>query len=308
VIVRKLLLNRGFLLFAVAYVAAVAWLAATGRPLGDAIGAFVILGVALPLAALATCAGLPEPTRPQPWRPGDAATMAMLLGWIVLFLALKGSLQAALLPAGAGAAATLTVSTLLKVAAFVLVPALVLRWRGTLPGQGGRPTAPAWRLVVCFVVMAALAVGVQALMGSQFRAYLEAGRSTPAFIGGLVGCFAWMSVEAGLVEEFFFRWYLQSRLAALSGSQITAIFVGSLVFGLAHAPGIWLRGAGAVEGLGTDPTLATTIAYVIAVQGVAGLTFGVLWARTRSLALLILLHGAFDAPSNAAEFVAAWGW
>ena len=68
------------------------------------------------------------------------------------------------------------------------------------------------------------------------------------------------------------------------------------------------RGAGAVEGLGADPSLATTIAYVIAVQGVAGLTFGVLWARTRSLALVVLLHGAFDAPSNAAEFVAAWGW
>jgi len=41
VIVRKLLLNRGFLLFAVAYAAAVAWLAATGRPLGDAIGGAV---------------------------------------------------------------------------------------------------------------------------------------------------------------------------------------------------------------------------------------------------------------------------
>ena len=305
---RKLLQNRGFLLFAFAYVAAVAWLAATGRPLGDAIGAFVILGVALPLAALAACAGLPEPTSPPPWRPGDAATMAMLLGWIVLFLSVKGPLQAALLPVGAGAAATLTVSTVLKVTAFVLVPALVLRWRGTRPGQGGRPTAPPWRLVVCFVVMATLAVGVQALMGSQFRAYLDAGRSTPAFVAGLVGAFAWMSVEAGLVEEYFFRWYLQSRLTALSGSQTTAIFVGSLVFGLAHAPGIWLRGAGAVEGLGADPTLATTIAYVIAVQGVAGLTFGVLWARTRSLALVILLHGAFDAPANAAEFVAAWGW
>ncbi|MFO1406353.1 MAG: CPBP family intramembrane glutamic endopeptidase [Steroidobacteraceae bacterium] len=267
----------------------------------------MILGVALPLVALAATVRLPVPTAPDPRRPGDAATMAGLLGWIVLFLAVKGPLQAALLPSGAGAAATLTVSTALKLAAFVAVPALVLRWRGLGRWQGGRPTAPAGRLALCFVVMAVAGFGVQALMGSQLRVYLEAGRSGPEVVAGLVACFAWMSLEAGLVEEFFFRWYLQSRLAAWSGSQLTAIFIGSLVFGLAHAPGIWLRGAGGVEGLGDAPSLLTSVAYVIAVQGVAGLTFAVLWARTRSFALVVLLHGAFDAPSNAAQFVAAWG-
>ena len=47
-----------------------------------------------------------------------------------------------------------------------------------------------------------------------------------------------MSIEAGLVEEFFFRWYLQSRLAAWTGSQVSAVLLGALVFGLAHAPRI----------------------------------------------------------------------
>jgi membrane protease YdiL (CAAX protease family) len=116
-----------------------------------------------------------------------------------------------------------------------------------------------------------------------------------------------MSIEAGLVEEFFFRWYLQSRLAALTGSQVSAVFLCALVFGLAHAPGIWLRGAGLVEGLGPEPPLLTTLAYVVVTQGVAGLAFGTLWARTRSFALVVLLHGFFDAPSNAASFMDAWG-
>lgn len=301
-----MLTNRGFLLFAAAYVAAVAYLAATGRPLEDAIGALVILGIALPLAALATCVGLPAPTPPTAWRPGDGTTLAVLLGWIVLFLSVKGPVQSALLPPGAGAAATDTVSTLLKLGAFVVVPALVLRARGTGRGQGGRPTAPLHRLVWCFIAMAVAAFAVQWLIGSQFRLFLSAGHSNAAALAGLLACFAWMSVEAGLVEEFFFRWYLQSRLAALTGSQVTAIFVGSLLFGLAHAPGIWLRGAGGVEGLGDAPSLLTSVAYVIAVQGVAGITFAVLWARTRSFALIVLLHGAFDAPSNVAAFMSAW--
>jgi membrane protease YdiL (CAAX protease family) len=116
-----------------------------------------------------------------------------------------------------------------------------------------------------------------------------------------------MSLEAGLVEEFFFRWYLQSRLAAWAGSQVSAVVMSSLVFGLAHAPGIWLRGAGLQEGLGVDPSLLTTLAYVVVTQGVAGLMFGTLWARTRSFALVVLLHGFIDAPSNAASFMDAWG-
>ena len=35
--------------------------------------------------------------------------------------------------------------------------------------------------------------------------------------------------------------------------------------------------------------------------------FGVLWARTRSLTLLVLLHGMFDTPSNLARFMDVWG-
>jgi membrane protease YdiL (CAAX protease family) len=115
-----------------------------------------------------------------------------------------------------------------------------------------------------------------------------------------------MSIEAGLVEEFFFRWYLQSRLAAWTGSQVSAVLLGALVFGLAHAPGILLRGAGAVEGLGYAPGIGTALAYVIATQGVAGLAFGVLWARTRSFVLVVALHGLFDAFSNTAPFIDTW--
>ncbi len=58
---------------------------------------------------------------------------------------------------------------------------------------------------------------------------------------------------------------------------------------------------------GDTPGIGTTLAYVIATQGVAGLAFGVLRARTRRFALVVALHGLFDACSNAASFVDTWG-
>ena len=304
---RIVLSNRHFWLFVALCGASLAVLTADGRPLEEAVGALVILGVFLPLLALATCWRLPAPTPPQPWRSDDAATMGLLVGWIVAFLLLKGPLLEALLPANGESAVRDTLNTVLKLGAFVVVPAVVLRERGYEWWQAGRPTAPGMRLVLCFALLALAGLAIQYLIGSQFRRLLGPDFEGRSILLGSVLAFAWMSIEAGLVEEFFFRWYLQSRLAAWSGSQVSAVFLSSLVFGLAHAPGIWLRGAGAVEGLGASPSLLTTVAFVVVTQGVAGLMFGTLWARTRSFVLVVLLHGFIDAPSNAASFMDAWG-
>lgn len=146
----------------------------------------------------------------------------------------------------------------------------------------GRPVGEvigALAILGLFLPLVAIAAfAVQALLGSQFKRLLGGDSTdTQRLLGGVL-CFAWMSLEAGLVEEFFFRWFLQSRLAARLGSEVSGLFLGALVFGLAHAPGILLRGADAVEGLGDAPGLATTLAYVVVTQGVAGLVFGVLWS------------------------------
>jgi membrane protease YdiL (CAAX protease family) len=70
---------------------------------------------------------------------------------------------------------------------------------------------------------------------------------------GLPLCFAWLVIEVGLVEEFFFRALVQSRLAAWFKSEVSGVVLMSLAFGLAHAPGFIFRGAGSVEGLGANP-------------------------------------------------------
>jgi membrane protease YdiL (CAAX protease family) len=61
-----------------------------------------------------------------------------------------------------------------------------------------------------------------------------------------------------------------------------------------------------MEGLAEAPDPLTAAAYSIVVVSPIGLAFGVLWSRTRSLALVVFLHGWADLVPNLAGFVRAW--
>jgi uncharacterized protein len=123
---------------------------------------------------------------------------------------------------------------------------------------------------------------------------------------GLPLCFIWLFVEAGLVEEFFFRALVQSHFAAALKSEVSGIVLMSLIFGLAHAPGFIFRHAAEVEGLGSNPSALDAIAYSIVVLAVSGVTFGVIWARTKNLFAVMLIHAAGDLLPNFAGFVQTW--
>ena len=125
---------------------------------------------------------------------------------------------------------------------------------------------------------------------------------------GLPLCFVWLAVEAGLVEEFFFRALVQSQLRSRFGSEVTAVPLMALIFGLAHAPGFIYRRSGEMEGLGSDPTALTAIAYSIVVLAPAGILFGVIWARTRNLFVAIVIHAAVDLLPNFPGFAQLWGF
>jgi uncharacterized protein len=119
-------------------------------------------------------------------------------------------------------------------------------------------------------------------------------------------CFIWLFVEAGLVEEFFFRALVQSQFAAAFKSEVSGVVLMSLIFGLAHAPGFIFRHAGEVEGLGSNPTALDAIAFSIVVLAVSGLTFGVVWARTKNLFAVTIIHAAGDLLPNFGSFVKTW--
>ena len=123
---------------------------------------------------------------------------------------------------------------------------------------------------------------------------------------GLPICFIWLFVEAGLVEEFFFRALIQSHLAAAFESEVSGTVLMSLIFGLAHAPGFIFRHAGEVEGLGSNLSALDAVAYSIVVLAMSGVTFGVVWARTKNLFAVMLIHAAGDLLPNFGAFARTW--
>jgi membrane protease YdiL (CAAX protease family) len=123
---------------------------------------------------------------------------------------------------------------------------------------------------------------------------------------GLPLCFIWLFIEAGLVEEFFFRGLVQSTLAGAFKSEVSGTVLMSLIFGLAHAPGFIFRHAGEVEGLGSNPSAFDAIAYSIVVLAVSGVIFGVIWARTKNLFAVMLVHAAGDLLPNFGVFARTW--
>jgi uncharacterized protein len=179
-----------------------------------------------------------------------------------------------------------------KLIVFVAIPALLFRtrlnWR--------------WGNTGAFVVMAIILTLFQAAFGNGFQT-IAASDLTPARIALVaVLAFVWLTIEAGLVEEYFFRAVLQTRLERALRSRAGGIVIAALVFGLVHAPGLYLRGHLTNERAGAHASLLYAIGYAIVILSPTGLAFGVLWSRTRNLPLAVALHGLTDLVPNLVPF------
>src|SRR6266436_2837750 len=115
----------------------------------------------------------------------------------------------------------------------------------------------------------------QYFLGGSAAPLREGKFSTTELLVGLPLCLAWLIIETGLVEEFFFRALLQTRLSAWFRSEVTGVVLMALIFGLAHAPGFIFRHAGVVEELGANPSALDALAYSIVTLSVGGIFFGV---------------------------------
>jgi membrane protease YdiL (CAAX protease family) len=191
-----------------------------------------------------------------------------------------------------------------KLAVHVGLPALLLillgaQVRPLLRVQVNRPGFWPPLIVLGAIILALLSVVSPAL---RQIAGLHASVATLAWV--TPAAFVWIALEAGLCEEFLFRAVLQTRLAAVLRSEVGAVVVGALLFALAHAPGLFLRGGPDVDGSSND--LLQVIAFTLATLSPVALLFGTLWARTRNLLLIVLLHAAVDILPNLAAFAHTW--
>ncbi len=154
--------------------------------------------------------------------------------------------------------------------------------------------------------MAIIIFLIQYFLGNGARPIREGIFTSKQLVIGLPLFFIWLLFEVGLVEEFFFRAVLQSRIAAVTKSEMGGIFLSGLVFGLAHAPGFYLRGSGTLDNLGASPSLFLSVGYSIIVLSVAGFFLAVVWSRTRNLWLVMAIHAFVDLLPGFSEFVKIW--
>ena len=184
-----------------------------------------------------------------------------------------------------------------KLAVFVVGPAiLMLVFCGYRPGQLAPWAMPASHWLV-MLAMSLLLLAFESVLGHGLRDVMAAHLPVGALAVGVPFTLLWLAVEAGVVEEFFFRVLLQTRLSAALKSEWGGILLSSLLFGLVHSPGIYLRGSLAQEGI-QNPTLLMAIGYSVVVVSVAGLFLGFLWARTRNFLLVVVVHGMGDLLPN----------
>lgn len=176
-----------------------------------------------------------------------------------------------------------------KLLVFVIVP--VVAFRARFPLRFSRGDAA---IVVLFLVVLCV---FQAAFGNGVRKIFDAGLTGWPLALAAVASFVLMSIEAGVVEEVSFRGILQTRLEQLTGSAAGGIVITSLLFGLIHAPGLYLRTSQTNESF-TSPSLLYAIGFSIVVLSPVGLFFGYLWSRTRNILVLVLVHGAMDLVPN----------
>jgi membrane protease YdiL (CAAX protease family) len=185
-----------------------------------------------------------------------------------------------------------------KLAVFVVIPAWILVARFGYSLRELAPISTKTSHMLVFVGMAFVLLVFQSVAGRGMKDIAAAHVPGDTLLFGMPVVFLWLMLEVGVVEEFFFRVLLQSRLSAALRSELGGIVVMSLLFGLIHAPGLYLRTGVTQEGLPPNPPLFVAIGYSIVITSVAGFFLGLLWARTRNFLLLGMLHAAADLLPN----------
>lgn len=293
---------RALLVYLLIWGASTAYLAFTGGDWVFPIASLVIFGLLLGALIWFLTRRMDAPPVPV---ANPARESAAFLGYVVVYAVALiafglGAMKAAI---PAGQAQDLAVLAY-KLTIHVLIPAGIVLLLGSAlrplfdPGTSRRGFWPT------LLVLAGLMFGLLALVSPSLKQIDALGLAPAAALVWVLASWAWMSVEAGLCEEFLFRACLQSRLTAWLRSPATAIVVTSILFGLAHWPGLYLRGGPGVDGWSTDPVQVA--AFTIATLSPLSVSLGLLWARSRSLLLVVLVHGAIDALPNTAELVRIW--
>lgn len=181
-----------------------------------------------------------------------------------------------------------------KLVVWVGLPFVLMRVLGGYTASELMPVSSRRRDVITGVVLCVLFILLQLVVGRGLKDMKTSGYSAGMILGAAPLVFGWLLFEVGVVEEFFFRALLQTRIAALFRSEAAGIVIASVLFGLVHAPGFYLRTLASQENVGAHPSVLMAAGYAIVVTSAAGIFMGVLWSRTCNFAVVVAVHAAGD--------------
>ncbi|QEC68938.1 CPBP family intramembrane metalloprotease [Panacibacter ginsenosidivorans] len=242
----------------------------------------------------------------------EAWLLFALIFWIILYITYGSSFVDHLVPASIlqNDRAYAFVILARKLLVFVMVPLLLYRLAGFSLTDFGLE-APIKNIfskksLITFCVISVIVLAFQYFMSNGGKHFREGNFSFAQMLAGFPLLFIWLFLEVGLVEEFFFRGLLQSRMSALLKSNAGGILISGLIFGLAHAPGLYLRGFGETEGITESLPFAFWAAYTVCTMSVGGIFIGIIWSKTKNLYLIMAIHAMLDIIPNFANFVHTW--
>jgi len=260
----------------------------------EAVAALIILGLIFPALAWICTRG--KANLSISLRRPDAESLA-LVGYLFVL--------AGVIVYGFGYVARISaepvhsiVLLIMKLLVFVIIPATLISTLGRYTLAELMPISLMWRDLLPALWMSLAALLMQAFLGRGLHDLGEAHLPALRLLFAAPLAFLWLTLEVGVVEEFFFRVLLQERLAGVLRSSWGGLIVAALLFGLVHAPGFYLRPAATQELLGPHPSLFMAVGYSIVLTSLAGLFLGVLWMRTKNFAVIVIVHAAGDLLPN----------
>ncbi len=308
----QLVRNIYFILFVLLYTAAVAILVFEfQQPFTGLLSPFLFFGLLFSFVALLLLRNNePSLTDRPPFKAEPLILVALVL-YFTWYVTYGSSLINKLIPQSITSVEWKNSIAVLvkKLFIFVLIPFLIYKAAGFSTKDFGLVTErknifekKTWRV---FIILSILVLLYQYFLSGGAQPVREGKFNIKQLLLGLPLLFAWLFIEVGLVEEFFFRAILQSRIVVLLRSPIAGIIISGLIFGLAHAPGLYLRGAES-EGVSEQMPFVFWAAYTVTAMSVAGIFLGVVWRRTKNLYLIMALHAMVDLLPNFSKFVLTW--
>ena len=277
------------------------WLlhAREGLSVAEPLMILAIIGGGFTLAAWLLC--LRVPARDWLVREPRTESLAMVALWFAVTMFVTWGLPSLRAAGGVAGEASVLAG---KLAVFVFVPVALFGWLWRYRPGELLQWPPDYRgQWLPLLGVSVLLVAFQLVAGRAPRdlAALDPSLAQVALV--LPVAALWLVLEVGLVEEFFFRALLQSRLAAWTRSPATAIVITALLFGLMHSPGLYLRPEITGEAVGAAPSLLHAVGYSVLITSTTGFFLGVLWHRTRNLWLLAIVHAVNDLVPGLDDFI-----